>query len=86
MEILTRFAIGLGLFGESDNDEMIRKHVHEATNKLINSCLLLEAYEGCIKMHDLICDAALWIAKKEIQVIKGHVSKGFRQHCKIFIM
>ncbi|XP_073224627.1 uncharacterized protein [Cicer arietinum] len=71
VEILTRLGIGMGLFGEdyrSYNDTRIEVVV--AKNKLIDSCLLLDVVDTenkeNVKMHDLVRDAAQWIANKEI--------------------
>nr|XP_027190580.1 uncharacterized protein LOC101504174 isoform X2 [Cicer arietinum] len=71
VEILTRLGIGMGLFGEdyrSYNDT--RNEVVVAKNKLIDSCLLLDVIDTenkeNVKMHDLVHDAAQWIANKEI--------------------
>ncbi|KAI4308491.1 hypothetical protein L6164_031562 [Bauhinia variegata] len=72
MEDLTRYAIGLGLFQDADSYETLRRQVHTAKSKLIDSCLLLNANEGeCVRMHDLVRDAAHYIAEKEMQVIMG---------------
>nr|XP_027190602.1 probable disease resistance protein At1g61180 [Cicer arietinum] len=71
VEILTRLGIGMGIFGEdyrSYNDT--RNEVVVAKNKLIDSCLLLDVIDTenieNVKMHDLVRDAAQWIANKEI--------------------
>ncbi|AES70776.1 NB-ARC domain disease resistance protein [Medicago truncatula] len=53
-ERLTRLCIGGGLFGED----------------YVNSCLLLNGDRSVVKMHDLVRDAAQWIANKEIQTVK----------------
>lgn len=69
-ETLTRLGIGSGLFGEDyDKYDDARLEVIVAKNKLLDSCLLLKGNGGCVKMHDLVRDAAHWIAKKEIQTI-----------------
>ncbi|XP_027337503.1 uncharacterized protein LOC113851230 [Abrus precatorius] len=70
IEILTRFGIGAGLFGEIDEKyDDARSQVVVAKNKLIDSCLLLKGGEGRVKMHDLVREVALLIANKEIQVV-----------------
>lgn len=54
IETLTRLGIGAGLFGEEyDSYNDARNQVVVAKNKLRDSCLLLEAEEGSVKMHDL---------------------------------
>ncbi|XP_028753124.1 probable disease resistance protein At4g27220 [Neltuma alba] len=68
IELLSRIAIGLGLFGETEYDAT-RSQVCVKKNKLINSSLLLKAGEECVKMHDLIREVAMEIANEEIQVI-----------------
>ncbi|XP_073225227.1 disease resistance protein RPS2-like isoform X1 [Cicer arietinum] len=68
VEILTRLGIGTGLFGEDYGSyDDTRNQVVVAKNKLIDSCLLLDVGERHVKMHDLVRDAAQWIANKEIQ-------------------
>ncbi|XP_045786924.1 uncharacterized protein LOC123882159 isoform X2 [Trifolium pratense] len=70
-ERLTRLGIGAGLFGEDYGSyEDARSQVLTSKNKLIDSCLLLEAGQSEVKMHDLVRDAAQWLANKEIQTIK----------------
>ncbi|KAI9095664.1 hypothetical protein K1719_026224 [Acacia pycnantha] len=71
VELLSRIAIGLGLFGEVDKYYIARSQVHGKKNKLINSSLLLTAgdCEECAKMHDVIREVALKIGNEEIQVI-----------------
>ncbi|GAU48342.1 hypothetical protein TSUD_267670 [Trifolium subterraneum] len=71
IEGLTRLGIGAGLFGEDYGSyEDARSQVLTSKNKLIDSCLLLEAGRSGVKMHDLVRDAAQWLANKEIQTIK----------------
>jgi len=70
-ERLTRLGIGGGIFGEGYvSYEDARTQVVISKNKLIDSCLLLEADQNRVKMHDLVRDAAHWIANKEIQTVK----------------
>ncbi|KAI4318227.1 hypothetical protein L6164_026016 [Bauhinia variegata] len=69
-EYLARYGIGLGLFGKVSSYERARNQVSEAKNKLLDSFLLLKAEKDqCVKMHDLVRDVALWIAKKENKMI-----------------
>ncbi|GAU46541.1 hypothetical protein TSUD_350760 [Trifolium subterraneum] len=71
VEYLTRLCIGVGLFRDDDytyNDA--RNKVVVAKNKLVDSCLLLKVDAKRLKMHDLVRDAAQWIADKEIQCVK----------------
>ncbi|MCH83440.1 CC-NBS-LRR resistance protein, partial [Trifolium medium] len=68
IEILTRLGIGTGLFGEDYGSyDDARTQAVVAKNKLIDSCLLVEVGEAHVKMHDLVRDAAQWIANKEIR-------------------
>ncbi|KAI5408645.1 hypothetical protein KIW84_054470 [Lathyrus oleraceus] len=70
-ERLARLAIGGGLFGEDYGSyQDARSQVVISKNKLLDSCLLLEADQGIVKMHDLVRDAAQWIANKEIQTVQ----------------
>ncbi|CAK8575005.1 unnamed protein product [Lathyrus sativus] len=69
-ETLARLAIGGGLFGEDYGSyDEARSRVVISKNKLLDSCLLLEAGQWSVKMHDFARDAAQWIANKEIQTI-----------------
>ncbi|KAF7842578.1 putative disease resistance protein [Senna tora] len=69
IEDFSRIAIGLGLCGKADNYYIARSQVPEIMHKLIDSSLLLKAKRGCVKMQDLVREAAQWIGKEEIQVI-----------------
>ncbi|RDX93489.1 Disease resistance protein, partial [Mucuna pruriens] len=71
VEDLIRYGKGLGLFGEVDSYEAARIEMLTAKRKLLDACLLLKGREGCVKMHDLVRDAAHWIANYEIQGIMG---------------
>ncbi|CAK8566068.1 unnamed protein product [Lathyrus sativus] len=69
-ERLIRIGIGAGLFGEKyGNYKDARSQVVISKNKLLDSCLLSEVDDDRVKMHDLVRDAAQWIANKEIKTI-----------------
>ncbi|RHN66506.1 putative P-loop containing nucleoside triphosphate hydrolase, leucine-rich repeat domain, L [Medicago truncatula] len=70
-EMLTRFGIGGGLFGEDYGSyKDARSQVVISKQVLRDSCLLLEENQNKVKMYDLIRDAALQIANREIQTVK----------------
>ncbi|XP_027342708.1 uncharacterized protein LOC113855315 [Abrus precatorius] len=76
VEFLTRSAIGLGIFGEIHSYEGARNEVTAAKNKLVSSCLLLDANGGkIVKMHDVVRDIAYWIAENENKIIKCALEK-----------
>ncbi|MED6148086.1 hypothetical protein PIB30_049942 [Stylosanthes scabra] len=80
VETLIRIAIGLGIVGEVRSFEGARNEVSAAKNVLISSCLLSfscgDDDEGeCVKMHDLVRNIALWIAKEENKVVKCALEK-----------
>ncbi|WVZ23459.1 hypothetical protein V8G54_002003 [Vigna mungo] len=75
IEVLTRCAIGLGVVGEVDSYEEARSEVIEAKIKLVSCCLLLDADDECVKMHDIVRDVAHIIAKNENKMIKCEVEK-----------
>ncbi|XP_058764096.1 uncharacterized protein LOC131637522 [Vicia villosa] len=70
-ESLATLAIRGGLFGEDYGSyEEARSRVVRSKNKLLDSCLLMEADQWSVKMHDFARDAAQWISNKEIQTRK----------------
>ncbi|XP_022632074.1 uncharacterized protein LOC106752470 [Vigna radiata var. radiata] len=75
VELLTRCAIGLGVVGEVDSYEEARSEVIAAKIKLVSCCLLLDADDECVKMHDLVRDVAHIIAKTENKMIKCEVER-----------
>jgi hypothetical protein len=70
IEFLTRLCIGAGIF-ELDNGSYddARNQVFAAKNKLVKSCLLLQAGEKRVRMHDLVRDVGQQIANSEIQCV-----------------
>ncbi|CAJ2663185.1 unnamed protein product [Trifolium pratense] len=71
IEVITRLCIGVGLLGDDYGSyDDARNLVVLAKDKLVDSCLLLEGGEKCLKLHDLVREAAQWIANKEIQCVK----------------
>ncbi|XP_039688369.1 uncharacterized protein [Medicago truncatula] len=69
-EVLTRLGIGVGLFGDDYGSyEDARTQATASKNKLLDSCLLLEAEEGYVKMHDLVREVAQLIGKNEIKIV-----------------
>ncbi|XP_028758770.1 probable disease resistance protein At4g27220 [Neltuma alba] len=69
---LVLYGIGLGLV-ESHSYERARNQLIKAKTKLIDCCLLLQVSgKPSIKMHDLVRDVALWMAKKQIKLVPGH--------------
>ncbi|XP_022633302.1 uncharacterized protein LOC106753628 isoform X3 [Vigna radiata var. radiata] len=78
IELLTRYAIGLGVVGEVDSYEEARSEVIAAKIKLVSCCLLLDADHECIKMHDIVRDVAHIIAKNENKMIMCEVEKDVR--------
>ncbi|MCH81327.1 disease resistance protein [Trifolium medium] len=60
IEDLMRYAIGLRL-GRTYSLQSTRNLVQAHINKLLDSCLLMH---GCVKMHDMVRDIALWISRR----------------------
>lgn len=60
-EDLLRYGIGIGLFNDADTIEDARNELHLLVTTLKDCCLLLDAVEQFVKMHDIVCDVALWI-------------------------
>ncbi|KAG2377291.1 Disease resistance protein [Vigna angularis] len=78
VERLVRCAIGLGVVGEVDSYEEARNEVIAAKIKLVSCCLLLDADDERVKMHDIVRDVAHIIAKDENKMIKCEVEKDVR--------
>ncbi|XP_028760269.1 disease resistance protein At4g27190-like [Neltuma alba] len=50
--------------------EDARREISVSINSLLDSCLLMHTNEpACVKMHDLVRDVALWIAREQHQAI-----------------
>ncbi|KAK2639069.1 hypothetical protein Ddye_026864 [Dipteronia dyeriana] len=64
LEELLRYGLGLDLYGDANTIEEARRQLHVTITNLKSSCLLLDAKEGFVKMHDLVRDVALWITSK----------------------
>ncbi|KAI4315996.1 hypothetical protein L6164_024016 [Bauhinia variegata] len=74
IEILTRYAIGLGLFKYDGSYEDIRDWVKEAIKELDFRLLLhanKDVYGEYVKMHDLVHEAAQWIKNTDNMEIMG---------------
>ncbi|XP_004296158.1 PREDICTED: disease resistance protein At4g27190-like [Fragaria vesca subsp. vesca] len=66
IEDLFRYAIGKRLFRDAKTMEVARGRLVTVVKYLKNSSLLLDSEEkGCVKMHDVIRDTAIQIAKSE---------------------
>ncbi|KAF7814618.1 putative disease resistance protein [Senna tora] len=69
-EDLVRFGNGILVLGESiDSMEKVRTEIDVAINVLLDSCLLIldREQESIVKIHDLVRDVALWIARNQSQ-------------------
>uniref|UniRef100_A0A5B6ZTL5 Disease resistance protein At4g27190-like leucine-rich repeats domain-containing protein n=1 Tax=Davidia involucrata TaxID=16924 RepID=A0A5B6ZTL5_DAVIN len=73
-----RYAVGMKLFENADTLESARNRVHTLVGILKNSCLLLQGTrdENKVKMHDVIRDVAISIAKEK----EGFLVKHGREH------
>ncbi|XP_054794699.1 probable disease resistance protein At4g27220 [Prosopis cineraria] len=70
IEVLIRFAFGLGIFQGIDSYQGARSKVHAAIDKFSKYCLLLQERQY-VKLHELLHDLALWESKEKTQVIMG---------------
>ena len=72
IEYLVRYGIGKGLFENTSNVANARSKVHLMVDNLKRSSLLLDGKkEECVKMHDVLRDVAISIAKKERGFLVG---------------
>ncbi|XP_028798945.1 uncharacterized protein LOC114754340 [Neltuma alba] len=69
IKVLIKIGIGLGSVNEIDNYHLTTIEVHGAIMELISSSLLLNGKEGCVRMHDLVREVALWIGENDIQFL-----------------
>ncbi|CAL5345733.1 unnamed protein product [Camellia sinensis] len=72
VEDLVRYGMGLKLFKNVDTVQEARSRAKLVINNLIASCLLVASYKhGCIKMHDVVRDVAIFIGSKKYFVRAG---------------
>ncbi|XP_043710226.1 probable disease resistance protein At4g27220 [Telopea speciosissima] len=64
---LLPYVVGEGMVEDIDNLFDARNRLHSWMEILKGSCLLLDdgGRKGCVRMHDVIRDVAIWIASKE---------------------
>ncbi|KAK4275784.1 hypothetical protein QN277_018809 [Acacia crassicarpa] len=70
IEVLIKFAFGLGIFSDIDSYQRARSKVRTTIDKFEGYCLLLQEGQH-VKLHDMFHALALWEAKKKTQVIMG---------------
>ncbi|KAI9071653.1 hypothetical protein K1719_046390 [Acacia pycnantha] len=70
IEVLIRFAFGLGIFLDANSYQRARSKVRTIIDKFKDYCLLLQEGQH-VKLHDMFHALALWEAKKKTQVIMG---------------
>ena len=75
VELLIRYAIGLGVVGEAHSYEEARSEVIATKIKLVSSCLLSNEEDEYVKMHDMVRDVAHLIAKNKNEIIKCEEEK-----------
>ncbi|PRQ21216.1 putative P-loop containing nucleoside triphosphate hydrolase, leucine-rich repeat domain, L [Rosa chinensis] len=67
---LLRYALGLGLIRNVDTIEEARDALVTLVEKLKDSCLLLDSdINMCVRMPDLVCEVATWIASRDQHVL-----------------
>ncbi|PRQ29671.1 putative P-loop containing nucleoside triphosphate hydrolase, leucine-rich repeat domain, L [Rosa chinensis] len=70
LQDLLKYGMGLGLFKNISTLEEAQDSMDTLIEKLKDSCLLLDGEtEGWVRMHDLVCDAANWIACKDQYIL-----------------
>lgn len=78
-EDLLRYGIGIGLFDDADTIEDARNELHLLVTNLKDCCLLLDAGEQFVKMHDIVRDVALWIGSEGKNVLMGKAGNGLTE-------
>ncbi|XP_014490883.1 probable disease resistance protein At4g27220 [Vigna radiata var. radiata] len=73
--LFNKIEIGLGAVGEAHSYDEARSEVIAAKIKLIRCCLLLDADDEYVKMHDVVRDVAHIIAQNENKIIKCEEEK-----------
>nr|XP_015886853.2 disease resistance protein At4g27190-like isoform X1 [Ziziphus jujuba var. spinosa]XP_048333949.1 disease resistance protein At4g27190-like isoform X1 [Ziziphus jujuba var. spinosa] len=84
------YSFGLGILRNMDTLEKARNRLYSLVDYLKDSCLLLDGDDDQYpKIHDIVRDAALWIVRKEHQVLsvtsgselKEWPEKDLLEHC-----
>ncbi|XP_040367349.1 probable disease resistance protein At1g15890 [Rosa chinensis] len=66
IEDLFNYGIGTGLFKDTETIQEARGEAGSVVKYLIHSSLLLDSeFDGCVRMHDVIRDTAIQIARSE---------------------
>nr|XP_011464412.1 PREDICTED: uncharacterized protein LOC101300352 [Fragaria vesca subsp. vesca] len=66
----TQAVVGLGLIKNVSTIEAARDALDVLVDKLKDSCLLLDSDKNThVRMHDLVCEVAAWIASREQHVL-----------------
>ena len=68
IEVLIRFAFGLGIFPDANSYQRARSIVRTAIDKFKNYCLILQEGQN-VKLHDMFHALALWEANNKTQVL-----------------
>ncbi|XP_062012603.1 probable disease resistance protein At4g27220 isoform X1 [Rosa rugosa] len=95
LQDMLKYGMGLGLFKNISTVEEAQDSMDTFIEKLKDSCLLLDGEtEGWVRMHDLVCDVAKWIARRDQYILsveyrgelKEWPGKDFLKKCtKIFL-
>lgn len=85
LENLVRYGIGLGLFEDADTIVDARNELHLLVNNLKDCCLLLDAGDQFVKMHDIVRDVSLWIASKGKNVFMGKDGNGLTELLRMYL-
>ncbi|WOL15125.1 disease resistance protein SUMM2-like [Canna indica] len=63
---VVRYAVGENLISNVETLEEVRGRIHFLLEKLKASCLLIKSKKmGCVKLHDVVRDVAVYIASKD---------------------
>ncbi|XP_062012591.1 probable disease resistance protein At4g27220 [Rosa rugosa] len=80
LQDVLKYGMGLDLFKNISTVEEAQDSMDTLIEKLKDSCLLLDSdTEGYVRMHDLVCDVAKWIARRDQYILSVEYGGEFKE-------